>query len=146
MAKRVKTKKQRVKEDLLLEMLKKLYKHKEATKNGVLPHIYTSKISSLILNYNNWNKSRYGKSIYDYLNEAVRTYLENASYGDIKELDLVLNQYVNDEELLFYAKECNEDKVKVQHEQLDIWWEKNKGFYERKHQEIKNNNMKKDGN
>lgn len=125
------------KQDVLLDMLQRLYRQKEATKNGVLPHIYTRKLSSLILNYKNWSKDRYSKSIYDYLNEEVRTYLETASYGDIKELDSVLNQYVNDEELLSYAKECNKNNVKVQQEPLDIWWEKNKGFYERKHQEIK---------
>lgn len=68
-----------------------------------LPHEYTGKLYSIILNYDKWHKEKYGKTTKEYLMQDYLQHLKDSQKeNEILEL-MKLNNY-KDEELLEYAR------------------------------------------
>lgn len=67
-----------------------------------LPHEYTGKLYSIILNYDKWHKE-YGKSIREYLMQEYFQYLKE-EHREKEILELMKLKNHTDEELLEYAR------------------------------------------
>ena len=68
-----------------------------------LPHEYTGKLYSIILNYDKWHKEKYGKSIREYLMQEYLQYLKE-EHREKEILELMKLENYTDEELLEYAR------------------------------------------
>lgn len=85
------------------EFMKWFIPAREKAMRYKLPHEYTDKLYSIILNYDKWHKEKYGKTTKEYLMQDYLQFLKDSQ----KENELVkLMKLVNctDEELLEYAK------------------------------------------
>ena len=106
MIKKVKTKKKRnsIMND---EFMQWFIKARFETMKPKLPHEYTGKLYSIILNYDKWHKE-YGKSIREYLMQDYFKHL-NEEHREKEILELMKLENYTDEELLEYAKK---EKIK----------------------------------
>ena len=76
MARKVKTKKKRnsiINDEFMKWFIKARF---EAMKHK-LPHEYTGKLYSIILNYDKWHKEKHGKSIREYLMQDYLQHLKD---------------------------------------------------------------------
>lgn len=107
MARKVKTKKKRnsiINDEFMKWFIKARF---EAMKHK-LPHEYTGKLYSIILNYDKWHKEKHGKSIREYLMQDYLQHLKD-SQKENEILELMKLKSYTDEELLEYAKK---EKIK----------------------------------
>ena len=102
MARKVKTKKKRnsIMND---EFMKWFIKARFEVMKPKLPHEYTGKLYSIILNYDKWHKEKHGKSIREYLMQEYLQYLKEEN-REKEILELMNLENYTDEELLEYAR------------------------------------------
>lgn len=75
-----------------------------------LPHEYTGKLYSIILNYDKWHKEKYGKTTKEYLMQDYIQHLKDShKENEILELLKLKLENCTDKELLEYA---NKEKIK----------------------------------
>ena len=107
MARKVKTKKKR-NSIINDEFMKWFIKARFEAMKPKLPHEYTGKLYSIILNYDKWHKEKHDKTTKEYLMQDYLQHLkEENRENEILEL-MKLKDY-KDEELLEYAKK---EKIK----------------------------------
>ena len=102
MIKKVKTKKKR-NSSMNDEFMKWFIKARFEAMKPKLPHEYTGKLYSIILNYDKWHKQKYGKTTKEYLMQDYLQHLKD-SYKENEILELMKLENYTDEELLEYAK------------------------------------------
>ena len=101
MARKVKTKKKKI-SIINDEFMKWFIKARFEAMKPKLPHEYTGKLYSIILNYDKWHKEKYGKSIREYLMQEYLQYLKE-EHREKEILELMKLENYTDEELLEYA-------------------------------------------
>lgn len=90
------------------EFMKWFIPAREKAMRYKLPHEYTDKLYSIILNYDKWHKEKHDKTTKEYL---MQDYLQHLKEENRENEILELMELVNctDEELLDYAKK---EKIK----------------------------------
>ena len=85
------------------EFMKWFIPAREKAMRYKLPHEYTGKLYSIILNYDKWHKEKHGKSIREYLMQEYLQYLKE-EHREKEILELMKLENYTDEELLEYAR------------------------------------------